>query len=579
VSAALEGRVSPFRVLHRIKRGDGGIRWIEGIGQVIRDDSGKPIRMLGLVGDVTDREVSERQLLMEKETAQMYLDTAGVMMVVVDLGGTVELINRKGIEILGYTEDKIVGHNFAEFVPETSKPELEQIIVRVTGGEVSRLDYYEMPVMDKSGDERLIAWHSVAIKNDDGEIVGVLGSGSDITERRHAEQVKKELEDQLRHSQRMETIGTLAGGIAHDFNNILSPILGYTDMAMEDAGEDSTVHEYLEHVVRATHRAKELVEQILLFSKNVDQEASPIHLHLVIREGLKFVRASLPTTIEIQQNVNIDAGVVLANSAQIHQVLVNLCTNAAYAMRDSGGVLRVSLESADVTQEMANEHPPLRSGSHAKLTVSDTGRGMDPETAARIFEPFFTTKAVGEGTGLGLSVVHGIVTSHGGAIVVESKPGTGTTVTVYIPHTDKAVMEAEAEDVVITGTETVLLVDDEPDIVKLGERLLNRLGYRISTARSGEEALQMIGENPDGFDLVITDQTMPRLTGLKLIEEIRNIRQDLPIILTTGFSDMITPEKLEELNVSALVMKPLTGKKLGAAIRRVLDNNLQSGDE
>ncbi|MCK4773612.1 MAG: PAS domain S-box protein, partial [Candidatus Krumholzibacteria bacterium] len=560
-NAALEGKISPYRVRHRFIRPDGEIRWLERIGQVVRDDAGTPERMIGVITDVTDRELANMQLRREKEAAKMYLDIVGTIMVALNKDGTVQLINRKGCEMLGYEEQEIIGKNwFENFLPEGIREEVGAAFKRILAGELDPLEYYENPVLMRSGEERLIAWHNTVIRDDDGELVGTLSSGGDITDKRRGEQVKQELEDQLRHSQRMETIGTLAGGIAHDFNNILSPILGYVDMAMEDVAEDSSVYDYLEQVIKATRRAKELVEQILLFSKNADRDANPIHIHLIIREALKLVRASLPTTIEIQQNINTDAGIVVANAAQIHQVLVNLCANAAHAMRDSGGILRVSLEPVDVDEALAEEHTALQPGPYARLTVSDTGRGMDEETLSRVFEPFFTTKDVGEGTGLGLSVVHGIVTSHNGEITLDSVPGNGTTATVYFPHSENVLESDEEESLTdVEGTEHVLFVDDETVILDLGRRMLERLGYRVTTASNGDEAVRIITANPAAFDIVVSDQTMPRKTGLILAEEIRWIRRDLPVILMTGFSDKITPEKLAELDVSSLVMKPLMG--------------------
>jgi PAS domain S-box-containing protein len=573
INAALEGKISPYRVRHRSIKPDGEIRWLEGIGQVIRDDAGTPERMIGVITDVTDRELANMQLRREKEAAQMYLDIVGTIVVALNKDGAVQLINGKGCEILGYEEQEIIGKDwFENFLPESIREEVGAAFQRILAGELEPLEYYENPVLTRSGEERLIAWHNTVIRDDDGELVGTLSSGGDITDKRHAEQMKQELEDQLRHSQRMETIGTLAGGIAHDFNNILSPILGYVDMAMDDVAEDSSVYDYLEQVIKATRRAKELVEQILLFSKNADRDATPIHIHLIIREALKLVRASLPTTIEIQQNINTDAGIVVANAAQIHQVLVNLCANAAHAMRDIGGILRVSLEPVDVDETQAEEHTGLQPGSFARLTVSDTGRGMDEQTLSRVFEPFFTTKDVGEGTGLGLSVVHGIVTSHNGEITLDSVPGEGTAATVYFPHSEKLLESDEEETLTdVEGTEHVLFVDDEPDILDLGRRMLERLGYRVTTAANGDEALRFITANPTAFDIVVSDQTMPRKTGLILAEEIRWIRRDIPVILMTGFSDKITPERLAELDVSSLVMKPLMGRKLGGTIRQVLD--------
>jgi PAS domain S-box-containing protein len=579
INASLEGRTSPFRVLHRVTLPSGDTRFLEAIGQVVRDDLLRPVRMLGVITDVTDRELADRQLRKEKETAQMYLDIVATIMVAIDRNRKVKLINRKGCEILGCDESDIIGEDwFDNFIPEKARREVTETFDRLVTGEGEPAEYFENPVLTKNGEERMIAWHNTMIYDDDGEIAGTMSSGVDITERYRAERMKSELEGQLQHSHRMETIGTLASGIAHDFNNILSPILGYTDMALEDAGENSLVRADLERVLAATHRAKELVEQILLFSRNIDRQASPIHLHLIIREGLKFVRASLPTTIEIEQNINVDSGVVLANSSQIHQVLVNLCTNAAHAMRDSGGLLRIELEPVVVDEELAAAHDNLHPGPYARLTVSDTGSGMDPHTLERIFEPFFSTKEPEEATGLGLSIVHGIVMSHGGEIVVESKSDQGTRVTVYLPHVQK-VEEPAGAVVDITGDEHVLFVDDEPEILKLGQRLLERKGYQVTTAQSGGDALRLFRESPDDFDVLVSDQTMPQMTGLALAQRVHEIRPDLPVVLMTGYSDMITPERVEKLSIGGLLMKPLVGNKLCEAIRRALDHNLVPGEE
>jgi len=579
INAALEGKASPYRALHRVVMRSGDTRFLEAIGQVVRDEEGRPVRMLGLVTDVTDRELTDRQLRKEKETAQMYLDIVGTIMVAIDRDRKVKLINRKGCEILGYDEKDIIGEDWIDnFLPEAVREEVGDIFDQLIAGDLEPVEYYENPVLTKDGEELLIAWHNTVIFDDDGEIVGTMSSGVDITDRRNGERVKMELEHQLRQSQRMETIGTLASGIAHDFNNILSPILGYTDMAMEDAGENSQVRADLERVLEATNRAKELVEQILLFSKNVDREASPFHLHIIVREGLKFVRASLPTTIEIQQDISIESGVVLANSSQIHQVLVNLCTNAAHAMRDTGGVLRVELEPVEVDENLAAAHANLHTGPYARLLVSDTGSGMDETTLAHIFEPFFSTKDTKEATGLGLSVVHGIVMNHGGEIVVESKRGEGTRVMVYLPHAEKE-QAPQVEVVDVTGEEHVLFVDDEKEIAKLGKRMLERKGYQVTTAANGEEALRLLRKSPDRFDVLVSDQTMPYITGLALAKQAHEIKPHLPVVLMTGYSDMITPEKLEELEVTCLITKPLSGRKLCKAIRRALDHHFVPGDE
>ncbi len=551
--------------------------------RVVLETSGVPIfdaenNLIGYRGidrDITLRTRAEQALRKEKETAQTYLDIAGVLMVVINADRTVQLINRKGCEILGYSEPEIVGKDwFDNFLPADNRDAVGRGFEGLVAGNITLMEYYENPVLTCDGEEKLIAWHNTVILDENDKVIGTLSSGADITDRHRAEQERQELETQLQHSQRMETIGTLAGGIAHDFNNILFPILGYTDLAMEDIGQGHPTYKNLAQVVKAGHRAKELVEQIMVFSRQMDRDVGPIHLHLIVREALKFIRASLPTTIEIQQNVNIESGVVTANSTQIHHMLVNLCTNSAHSMRDTGGMIRVELQPFEVDEPMASANAELSAGSYARLSVSDTGPGMDEQTKERMFEPFFTTRAVGEGTGLGLSVVHGIVASHNGVITVDSMPDEGTTVTVYFPTVPSEPLPVEIpEEVEVTGNEYVLFVDDEQDILNLGKHMLEKLGYRVTTASHGDEALEVLKAQPMAFDIVVTDQTMPRRTGLELTREIRKIRPDLPVIIITGYSENVTPEVLEELNISCFLMKPLVGNKIGAAIRRALNTD------
>ncbi len=372
----------------------------------------------------------------------------------------------------------------------------------------------------------------------------------------------------------MEAIGTLAGGIAHDFNNILTPILGYTDMIIDDVPEDSRIRADMEKVIKAANRAKDLVQQILTFSRQVEQERKPVKIHLVVKEALKLLRATLPTTIEIRQNIDTGCGAVLADPTQIHQVLINLCTNAYHAMRESGGVIEVSLGMVEISTELAMNYPNLHEGTYVRLTVSDTGHGMDRGTIERVFEPFFTTKGVGAGTGLGLSVVHGIVVSHGGEITIESELGKGTRFHVHLPRADSVVeREAPRDDPIPEGKERILFVDDEEEIARMGKRMLERLGYDVTMRTSSVEALEAFRSQPDGFDLVITDQTMPDMTGVEFVGELLRIRPDLPIILMTGFSEMVTPETAKKIGVREFIMKPIMILDLGKAIRRVLNPN------
>ncbi len=399
--------------------------------------------------------------------------------------------------------------------------------------------------------------------------------GGDISAKVSAEVKRKELENQLRQAQKMESIGTLAGGIAHDFNNILSPIILYTEMVLEDISEKDPLRFNLEEVLRASLRAKDLVKQILTFSHQAEQEKIPLKINSIIKEVLKLLRSSLPSTIEIRQNIEVKDSVVLADPTQIHQILMNLCTNAAHSMREKGGVLEVSLVDVDLHPDDTDHTIDLEPGQYIKLTVSDTGRGIEPAIMDRIFDPYFTTQEKGKGTGLGLSVVHGIVNTHGGHISAYSEPDKGTRFDVYLPLFDLADIKAETvfPEKLATGDEHILLVDDEEILLKVVQQTLERLGYQVTVCTSSIEALEVFRESMDKFNLVITDLTMPIMTGDKLAGELMNIRPDIPIILCTGFSERMTRKRAEALGIKGFLMKPIVKNDLTKTVREVLDKS------
>ena len=386
---------------------------------------------------------------------------------------------------------------------------------------------------------------------------------------------RKRLEAQIRQSQKMEAIGTLAGGIAHDFNNLLAAIIGHAELVTDNVPRDGTAWQDLQHVLAAGKRAKDLVRQILTFSRQTEQERRPVSVSMISSEALRLLRASLPATIEIRQQVDPEAGNVLADASQLHQVLMNLCTNAEHAMRERGGVLDVNVKAVTVDRDFASSHPPLRPGPHVRLTVRDTGQGMPPHVRERIFEPFFTTKAPGEGTGMGLAVVHGIIAGHRGAISVDTAPERGTKFEIYLPRCDAAEAGgAPAEEPFHGGRERILIVDDEPFLARLWIEMLQRLGYLVTGFTSSFEALEAFRATPNSFDLVMTDQTMPQLTGETLARECLRIRPDIPIILCTGFSHTMTEEKAKALGIRAYLMKPISRRELGLAVRCVLDQRV-----
>ncbi|MBW1780264.1 MAG: transporter substrate-binding domain-containing protein [Deltaproteobacteria bacterium] len=413
----------------------------------------------------------------------------------------------------------------------------------------------------------------VPLRDERGQVYGVLGIYEDITERKAAEEEKRKLEEQLRQAQKMEAIGTLAGGIAHDFNNVLTPILGYTELLMGSMPSSDPVYPKLVEVFNAANRARDLVSQILAFSRKAEHKRAPLNLVLIIKESLKMLRSTIPTTIEIRQNIDLTDAVVMADPTQMHQVIMNLCTNAYHAMRATGGILAVSLTQKEIGgQEKDADLPP---GRYVMLEVGDTGCGMDRETRERIFEPYFSTKGQGEGTGLGLAVVHGIIKGLNGRITVYSEPGTGTNFIIFLPLVDAPTSGGQPliADEIPGGKERILVVDDEEQMAKMEESVLSDLGYAVFVETNSMDALGILRERPEDFDLLITDMTMPKMTGVKLAEEILAIRPNFPIILCTGYSEQINAEKAKAIGIRGYLTKPVRQRDLALAVRKVLDDD------
>jgi len=381
----------------------------------------------------------------------------------------------------------------------------------------------------------------------------------------------KDLRSQLLQAQKMEAIGTLAGGIAHDFNNILFPILVNAEMVLESLAPDSLLRQRMERVFRACERAIDLVKQILAFSRQEERELSLVHLTPIIDDSLRLLRASLPATIEMRQHLDGAADTVLADPTQIQQVLINLYTNAAHTLRDRGGVIDISLREVDGDQTRGVVPPKLGPGPYLQLTVKDNGHGMDADTKDRIFDPYFTTKKPGEGTGLGLAVVHGIIKRHGGAISVESALGKGSSFHIFLPRREDEVSKETREPITLPqGRERVLLVDDEAEIISTMQAMLESLGYQVTAFTSSPAALDTFRAHPEDFDLMITDQTMPHLTGEEMAREILNLRPDLPIIICTGFSETMSPEKARTMGFRDFLIKPIATRMMAETIRRAL---------
>ncbi|MDA1091159.1 MAG: PAS domain S-box protein [Proteobacteria bacterium] len=564
------GRV-PKQYEFDVIRKDGSIITVLNIARVVSWEGEPAIQ--NAVLDISGRKQAEQRVLDEKERAENYLAIAGTMIVALSLQGTVTLVNRKGCEILGYDLIELLGTNWVDMViPEAARQKTRKDFENAVNGKTNSVQHLVSEVVTKSGKRRLIEWHLTLIRDSKGGITGTLSSGEDISERERAARERDQLQAQLRQSDKLKTIGTLAGGIAHDFNNILTPIIGYSHMALSGVPKDSQAYSDLERVVKGADRAKELVNQILTFSRQGEPEIYPTHLDVIVKEALKLIEGSSAANVQIKLQVDSDCPPVMGDQSQLHQVVMNLCTNALNAMEKAGGVLEVILETFDVDSKFTKHRTGASRGKYVKLRIRDTGEGMDAETLERIFEPFFTTRGVGEGTGMGLATVHGIISSHGGDIFVDSEVGKGTTFDIYFPQTAHQVKATVTADVTIPeGSEHILFVDDEREIGDMARQFLERAGYSVTTETDSEEALQLFRNQPEGFDLVVTDQAMPKLYGVKLAEEILKVRPGIPIILISGFADTITLESLRERGIRDYIMKPLVGPELAQAIRLALD--------
>jgi len=476
-------------------------------------------------------------------------------------------------EISGYTEDEFINGD----------PRWDQVIhpddlptISETSEKIGSVPDYsaerEYRIIRKDGD---IRWVHEIIQNlcdRSGKPIMVQGAIYDVTDRKRAEEEKSKLEAKLQQVHKMEALGTLAGGIAHEFNNILWIIIGNTELALYEIPKKHTSRQTLEEILKACLHAEAVVKQILTFSRQAEVEKRPLQIGQVVEEGLDLLRASLPTTIEISRKIECPSGTIIADSTQIHQVLINLCTNAAHAMREKGGVLEVGVVALELDADTVAQYPDLTPGSYLTLSVSDMGHGMDNKIIDRIFEPYFTTKGLAEVTGMGLAVVHGIVKSHGGVIAVQSEQGEGTTFYVFFPRVESEVTpKTKASKPFPRGNERILFVDDEKALVDMGKKTLERLGYEVIATTSSTDALDTFRANHDKLDLVITDQTMPNMTGDMLAKELMGIRSDIPIILCTGYSELITKESAEAMGIRAFVMKPLVTRDLATTIRKVLD--------
>jgi PAS domain S-box-containing protein len=490
------------------------------------------------------------------------------------LEGVITSWNRGAEQLYGYRADEVLGESIAMLIPPDMADELATSLERLKRGE--SIDHYETQRLHKNAARIDVSLTISPMRDASGRVVGASAIARDITERKHAEHERHRLEAQLRQAQKLEAIGTLAGGIAHEFNNILAGLLGFATLLHREVPSDSRAGFYVQQVRQAGQRAKELVEQIITFSRAEPYSHQPLQLDQVVQEALTLLRASLPTTIDIQYGNRDPGAMVHANRTQLHEIIMNLGANADYAMRSTGGRMTIDIDTIEVDAAFASAHPPLHPGPHVRLTMADTGGGMAPEVMARIFEPFFTTKASGEGSGMGLAIVHGIATSHRGAITVASTQGVGTRFAFYLPRIEVPVVQAAAPASPLPpGKGCVLLVDDEATVAMAMQLLLESLGYEAVVYTTSCDALSAFGAAPHRFDVVITDQTMAQMTGEDLVHALRQMRPDIPIILCTGFSHVMDAEKAKALGLEAFLMKPVDEHELATMLHQVLARHPQ----
>ena len=527
----------------------------------VKGERGEPLFLMASFVDITQRNQAHQALRESEEKYRLLIENATDAIFIAQ-DEVLKFANPKAKKITGYSAEELAKIPFVDIIhPEDRDMILERHMKRLKGEKIPSI--YSFRILNKSGEELSVELNAVLI-NWEGR-PATLNFLRDIT-------AQKRLEDQLQQAQKMEAIGTLAGGIAHDFNNILGGIIGYAELAKMKVPEGSNVIAYLDKMIKSSDRAADLIKQILTLSRQHKQKQRPVQVRHIIKETLSLLRATLPTTIEIRHDLAKDAGVVNADPTQMHQVIMNLATNAGHAMQENGGVLEVTLANVELDDLSAEKHLDLAAGSYLRLTVSDTGHGMTSEIMERIFDPYFTTKDAGEGTGLGLSVAHSIVKTHGGTITVYSEPGEGTTFHVYLPLIlDEEREEKESEEPLPTGTERILFIDDEEVLLEIGSQILEQLGYEVVTKQSSVQALELFRAEPDRFDLVITDMTMPHMTGDKLARELMTIRPNIPVILCTGHSRLVSEEKAQEIGIKAFVMKPLVMRNLAETVRKVLD--------
>ena len=537
-----------------------GIRRIVCTKFPVRNSEGVPIAIGSIISDITDRRQAEEKLRQSRDQLRTITDNLPVMILYIDQDERYVFMNRTAEGWFGKSSESLIGKTIEENLGGSEYKKVQPYIQQVLSGQEVR---FEPQLKYADGGERTIDLLLIPDREPEGGVKGYFALGRDITE-------FKALEDKLRQSQKMEALGTLTGGIAHDFNNILAPILGFSEILLEKADPSTKEYSNLNSIFRSAIRAKDLISQIMLFSRPGESIKVNCDLRTVAREIVGLLHSTFPKSISIQANISKNPGNVFCDPSQIYQVLLNLCVNAEQALNEEGEIT-ISLDRAEL-EALPDFTGNLLSGTFVRLAVSDNGIGMGADILPHIFDPFFTRREVGEGTGLGLSTVFGIVKTHHGGIVVTSQPGEGSTFEIFFPRVEDAPEQLlDSASDVPTGDETILFVDDEEEIVILAKEVLEGKGYRVMAFSDPIEALETFKAGPGRFDLVMTDQSMPKMKGEWLVRDIRKINTEIPIILCTGYSRTISPQSGAAIGIDKFIYKPIGAKDLCRAVREVLD--------
>ena len=545
----------------RLIRRDGQKIWILINGRPVYDANGALSHLEGMVQDITQRKKAESELRRLSTVVEQVADC----IFIANDQGVIDYVNPAFEKITGYSRNEVMGRKPSFLGADRREATLyKEIISLVSKGEVWS---GRITNMSKSGFMFIVEATVSPIKSHSGRFIGSAAVSRDVTE-------KVRFENQIRQTQKMEAIGTLAGGIAHDFNNMLGVIIGCIELAMDGSPREGLVRDDLEKALDAGLRAKFLVRQILTFSRQGESELKPLLLKPFIKEVIKFLHATLPASVKLRLNLKAEKNTVLADPTQVQQVLLNLCTNSAHALEPDGGIIEVILSELEIGEGNGGEYSDIRSGLYLNLTVKDNGRGIPEEHLDRIFDPFFTTKKVGQGTGLGLSVVHGIVKNHGGTINVRSDPGQGTSIQVILPSLDHPGIDPASEASVDPpeGDEAVLLVEDEPILANIIKRILGGLGYKVKAFADGRNAVEFFRDNKEGFDLILLDQNMPDISGVEAAASMLRARPDIPAVIYTGLNMESLQEDAKKAGVKTIINKPLNRIELAVAIRKALDD-------